>query len=59
MTEPSIPDLVPHCKWCGWFRMECPDCGRRFWNGIAQMLGYSMHYATAHLGIPVFRRLRP
>jgi hypothetical protein len=36
---------------------KCPACGRRFWNGIWQNLGYTMHYASAHLGIPVFRRL--
>ena len=57
MAEPGIPPLVRHCKWCAWFRMQCPACGQRFWNGMWQFVGYSMHYATAHLGIKVFRRL--
>lgn len=56
MPEPSLADLVPHCRWCSWFRLECPACGRRFWDGMFRPLAYSMHYASIHLGIAVFRR---
>lgn len=58
MPDPVIPDLVKHCRWCSWFRLECPACGRRFWNSMFRLLAYSMHYASEHLGIRVFRRLR-
>lgn len=59
MSDPALPDLVPHCRWCSWFRMQCPACEQTFPNGLWQMsiAGYPMHYAMVHLGIPVFRRL--
>ena len=38
------------------FYGKCPDCGQRFWNGLFQDLAFTMHYASTHLGIPVFRR---
>lgn len=54
-----FPDLVPHCKWCRWFRLMCPDCGEFFPNSMwtYSVIGYPMHYAMVHLGINPFRRL--
>jgi hypothetical protein len=54
---PEIPDLVAHCRWCRWLRMECPGCGKRFWNGSFQVVAYPLHYAAIHLGIKVWRRV--
>lgn len=57
MDDRSLAPLAKHCRWCAWFRLECPACGRRFWNSMWRDFGYSMHYASEHLGISVFRRL--
>lgn len=61
MPEQAIPDLITPDGW--WARLRyktCPACacGMRFPNGRWQMslLGYPLHYATAHLGISPFRR---
>jgi hypothetical protein len=47
---------IPELAYPSWFYGKCPACGRRFWNGLFQRVAYSMHYATEHLRIPVFRR---
>jgi hypothetical protein len=54
----AIPQLVPHCRWCCWWRLKCPACPATFANGIWQQsaIGYPMHYAVDHLGISPFRR---
>lgn len=46
----------PEIKWGG-LRARCPECHRGMPSGMCLFLAYTMHYATAHLGIPVFRRL--
>jgi hypothetical protein len=51
----DIPDLVPHCRRCCWWRLKCPACNQRFTNGTGQVIGYPLHYATTHLGISPFR----
>ena len=49
MSQP-IPPLIEH-----WIRVECPGCGLRWWRSRWDAFFYPMHYASAHLGIPVFR----
>jgi hypothetical protein len=51
MSDQSLPAPVLH-----FFRVECPACSQRFWNGVGATVGYPMHYASVHLGIPIWSR---
>ena len=43
----------PEIKWGG-LRARCPECHQGMPTGMYLFMGYTMHVATAHLGIPVF-----
>lgn len=48
---PQIPR--PEIKWGG-LRTRCPVCHEGMPSGMCRFMGYTMHFATAHVGIPVF-----
>jgi hypothetical protein len=55
MTESPVGGMPPWIDRL--FRIECPACGRRWWRSMWNPLAYSMHYASEHLGIRIWRDL--
>jgi hypothetical protein len=55
MKDASKPAVFPRpeIKWGG-MRRRCPVCHMGMPHGLCTFMGYTMHFATAHIGIPVF-----
>jgi hypothetical protein len=48
----ELPPLIQH-----FLRVECPACGRRWLRSRWDSFAYPMHYASAHLGIRIWRKI--
>jgi hypothetical protein len=53
MGDAAIPPMIRHL-----FLSECPACGQKWLASHWDAFRYPAHYASVHLGIPLWRDLR-